>query len=114
MKDGDPREGVLVVYGHCGAGRQASARESPHDALLVGAGLVRQLVGRTTAQSTIVARTPRGVVRQTAGNLVDTLAFVRRWLWRQQHFQMSHTESDVIKVPRALFERLTETLCYTT
>jgi len=25
---------------------------------------------------------------------------------------MSNTGSDVIKVPRALFERLTETLCY--
>jgi hypothetical protein len=70
MKDGDHREGVLVVYGHCGAGRQASARESPHDTLLVGAGLVHQLVGRTTAQSTIVARTPRGVVRQTACDLL--------------------------------------------
>ena len=29
-------------------------------------------------------------------------------LWSQQHFQRSNTESDVIKVPRALFERLTE------
>jgi hypothetical protein len=42
----------------------------------------------------------------------DTIAFVRRWLWSQQHFQMSNTGSDVIKVPRGLFERLTETLCY--
>src|SRR5215467_13682377 len=42
----------------------------------------------------------------------DTLAMVRRWLWAEQHFQMSQTEADMIKVPRALFERLTETLCY--
>jgi len=42
----------------------------------------------------------------------DTMAFVRRWLWSQQHFQMSNIGSGVIKVPRALFERLTETLCY--
>jgi hypothetical protein len=41
----------------------------------------------------------------------DTMAFVRRWLWSQQHFQMSNTGSDVINVPRALFERLTETRC---
>src|SRR5262245_32059915 len=42
----------------------------------------------------------------------DTMALVRRGLWRQQHFQLANTESDGIKVPRALFERLTETLCY--
>ena len=42
----------------------------------------------------------------------DTLAMVRRWLWTDQHFQMSKTEADMMKVPRVLFERLTETLCY--
>lgn len=42
----------------------------------------------------------------------DTIAHVRRWLWSQQHFQMSKRESDIIKVPRLLFERLTDTLCY--
>jgi hypothetical protein len=42
----------------------------------------------------------------------DTLAMVRRWLWANLHFQMSKTAVDMIKVPRALFERLTETLCY--
>jgi hypothetical protein len=42
----------------------------------------------------------------------DTLAMVRRWLWAEQHFHMSQTEADMIKVPRALYERLTETLCY--
>ena len=30
----------------------------------------------------------------------------------EQLFQMSKTEADMIKVPRALYERLTETLCY--
>jgi len=42
----------------------------------------------------------------------DTLAMVRRWLWAEQHFQLSQTEADLMKVPRAFFERLTETLCY--
>jgi hypothetical protein len=42
----------------------------------------------------------------------DTLAMVRRWLWAEQHFQMSPTAADMIKVPHALYERLTETLCY--
>jgi len=42
----------------------------------------------------------------------DTLAMVRRWLWAEQHFQLSQTAADLMKVPRAFFERLTETLCY--
>jgi hypothetical protein len=42
----------------------------------------------------------------------DTLAMGRRWLWADQHFQMSQTQADMIQVPRSFFERLTETLCY--
>jgi hypothetical protein len=42
----------------------------------------------------------------------ETLARVRRWLWADQHLQLSQTEADLMKVPRVLFERLTETLCY--
>jgi hypothetical protein len=42
----------------------------------------------------------------------DKLAMVRRWLWAEQHFQLSQTEADMMKVPRSFFERLTETLCY--
>ena len=37
---------------------------------------------------------------------------VRCWRWTDQHFQMSKTKVDMMKVPRSLFERLTETLCY--
>lgn len=44
----------------------------------------------------------------------DTTAMVRRWLWTDQHCQMSKTTVDMIKVPRSLFERLTEPLCYVT
>jgi hypothetical protein len=33
-------------------------------------------------------------------------------LWSHHHFQMSKTTSDMIKVPRSLLERLTDTLCY--
>jgi len=42
----------------------------------------------------------------------DTIAFVRRYLWSQRHFQMSATDTEMIKVPRSLVEHLTETLCY--
>jgi hypothetical protein len=42
----------------------------------------------------------------------DTIALVRRYLWSHHHFQMSQITSDMIKVPRSLVERLTDTLCY--
>lgn len=44
---------------------------------------------------------------------VDALALVRRALWEHQAtFFMSHREADMLKVPRALVERLTDALCY--
>lgn len=42
----------------------------------------------------------------------DALAAVRRQLWRGTSFHTSRFKADVVKVDRALFERLTETLCY--
>jgi hypothetical protein len=42
----------------------------------------------------------------------DTIALVRRSLWRADHFSISHAPTEVVKIPRALFERLTEMLCY--
>ena len=42
----------------------------------------------------------------------DTIALVRRYLWSHHHSQMSQITNDMIKVPRSLLERLTETLCY--
>jgi len=43
----------------------------------------------------------------------DALALVRRDLWTHQAaFCMSHRDRDIMKVPRALIERLTEAMCY--
>lgn len=42
----------------------------------------------------------------------DALAAVRRRLWREIGFRTSSSETDSVKVDRALLERLTETLCY--
>ncbi len=42
----------------------------------------------------------------------DTLALVRRWLWSNSRFIMSEKPSDMVKLPRELFERLTDTLSY--
>lgn len=42
----------------------------------------------------------------------DAIAMVRRDLWSHQYFGMSEKESESLKIPRALLERLTEALCY--
>jgi hypothetical protein len=42
----------------------------------------------------------------------DTIAMVRRYLWSHAYFSMSGIKADMIKVPRSLLERLTDTLCY--
>jgi hypothetical protein len=42
----------------------------------------------------------------------DTMAMVRRYLWSHTYYSMSDNKADMIKVPRSLLERLTETLCY--
>jgi DDE superfamily endonuclease len=50
--------------------------------------------------------------RKARPTFADALALVRRQLWEHLHFSMSCQETDMIKIPRALFERFTEALCY--
>jgi hypothetical protein len=50
--------------------------------------------------------------RKTRPTFADALALVRRQLWEHLHFSTSQQETDLIKIPRALFERFTEALCY--
>jgi hypothetical protein len=42
----------------------------------------------------------------------DVIAIVRRCLWSGCHFSTSTPNSDVVKVSRSLWERLTDTVCY--
>jgi hypothetical protein len=42
----------------------------------------------------------------------DALALVREELWEQATFRGSSWQAEMVKVPRAFMERLTETLCY--
>ena len=42
----------------------------------------------------------------------DALAQVRCYLWSQAHFSMSHSETEMVKIPKTLFDRFTNTLCY--
>src|SRR5262245_5790613 len=88
---------------------QAIARTTP-----CGVGLssfVSVGAARRLAEQGLPARREAWYAKQRA-TCSDTMAFVRRWLWSQQHFQLSNAGSEVRKVPRVLCERLTETLCY--
>jgi len=42
----------------------------------------------------------------------DALAVVRRELWSSCHFAMSESRTEMVKILRSVFERLTDTVCY--
>jgi hypothetical protein len=42
----------------------------------------------------------------------DALAVVRRELWNACHFAMSEPHAEMVKIPRSVLERLTDTICY--
>jgi hypothetical protein len=42
----------------------------------------------------------------------DALAVVRRELWSVSHFAMSQSDAEMVKIPRSVLERLTDTVCY--
>jgi DDE superfamily endonuclease len=73
--------------------------------------LIILLAERMREQPTLTVRREAWYAKERV-TFSDTLAMVRRWLWAEQHIQLSQTEADMLKVPRAFFERLTETLCY--
>lgn len=50
--------------------------------------------------------------RKTQPTFSDAIALVRRTLWSQSYFSTSDQRSDMIKIPRLLFERLTDAVCY--
>jgi DDE superfamily endonuclease len=52
--------------------------------------------------------------RKTRPTFADAIALVRRQLWDHLHFSMSPQETDMIKMPRALFERFIDAVCYAT
>lgn len=49
---------------------------------------------------------------KTKPTFADAIASVRRCLWSSCHFSTSSASEDVCKIPRALFERLTDAVCY--
>lgn len=42
----------------------------------------------------------------------DALAVIRRELWSTCHFSMSAFTGEMVKIPRSVFDRLTDTVCY--
>jgi hypothetical protein len=59
-----------------------------------------------------------GVVRtaawytKTQPTFSAALAVVRRHLWSHCHFSMSSAKPEIVEIPRSLFERLTDAVCY--
>ena len=88
---------------------QAVARTTP--CVLGLYALMSLLAARVREQHALTVRREAWYAKENVP-FSDTLAMGRRWLWAEQPFQMSQTHADMIKVPRALYERLTETLCY--
>jgi len=50
--------------------------------------------------------------RKARPTFADALALVRRALWRHESFQTSPCAEEIVTLPRAFVERLTEALCY--
>ena len=49
---------------------------------------------------------------KSAPTFSDTLAFVRQSLWPVTVFSTSPASDEVVEIPRALFDRLTDTLAF--
>ena len=88
---------------------KAIARTTP--AVFALYSVVTLLAARLLETEKLPIRRAAWYAKQSA-TFSDTIAFVRRYLWSHQHFQMSATDTEMIKIPRSLVERLTETLCY--
>jgi hypothetical protein len=88
----------------------AIARTTP---VLLGLfSLVALMANDLIASCTIPVRTAAWYTKELP-TFADALALVRRGLWRRCHFSTSSQSREVVKVPRALLERLTEVVCYT-
>lgn len=80
-------------------------------ALLALYSMITLLAGELIEKDKMPVRRAAWYAKQEA-TFSDTIALVRRWLWSSSHFSMLTSKANVIKVPRALLERLTDTLCY--
>lgn len=87
----------------------AIARTTP--AILALYSVVTLLAKPLFEQGIVAVRTAAWYHKQAA-TFSDTIALVRRYLWHAQTLSMSDKSADMIKIPRALFLRLADTLSY--
>ena len=87
----------------------AIARTTP--ALFGLFSLVTLLATELRKEQTQFVRTAAWYAKEQP-TFADALALGRRCLWSSCHFQTSHLESDVVKIPRSLFVRLTDAVYY--
>ena len=73
--------------------------------------LVTLLANTLIKDQTKIVRTAAWYAKEQP-TFSDALALVRRCGWSSCHFQMSHLEADIVKIPRSLLERLIDALCY--
>ena len=88
---------------------QAIARTTP--AVLALYSMVTLMAAHLIGTNLMPVRTAAWYGKESA-TFSDTIALVRRSLWSQGPFSTSEARADVVKIPRSLFERLTEALCY--
>ena len=87
----------------------AIARTTP--TLLGLFSVVTLLAHSLSAHQTVAPRQAAWYAKSTP-TFADALALVRSRLWRHTHFSLSQKDSDLVQIPRPLFECLTDTLCY--
>ena len=87
----------------------AIARTTP--TILALYSMVALLAKPLFEQGIVSMRTAAWYDKQCA-TFSDTLALVRRYLWRAQTLTMLEKSPDMIEIPRALFQRLADTLSY--
>jgi hypothetical protein len=85
------------------------ARTTP---TLLGLSSVVTLLAHSLSAHQKVAPRQAAWYAKSTPTFADALALVRPQLWRHTHFSLSQKTSDLIQIPRPLFECLTDTLCY--
>lgn len=88
---------------------KAIARETP---ILFGLYSIVTILAQELAKKKKLVTRRAAWYEKEAATFSDAIAAVRRYLWSHQHFQTSSAKAEMIKIPRAFVERLTETLCY--
>jgi DDE superfamily endonuclease len=99
----------LGVETQCQWSDQATARTTP--AVFALYSMVTLMAAHLTGTHPMPVRAAAWY-RKAHATFSDTIALVRHCLWHQCHFSTSQAEVDMVKIPRILYERLTETLCY--